>query len=166
MFGLKKLSSRFDDAALSFREIRRTARTFEAVMIDARGAEKIFSREDLTGSLTPEQERARGALKIAMIDGLAERLADPENTGRLSTPEVGGFLIRMTMRSDKGSFHYTIDRADFAANQKTLRDIVRNIRKTSDKAEVIESAIHNLEVLSGTLKSPGFLKSAINVFFD
>lgn len=167
MFGLEKLSRRFDDAALSFREIRRTAKTFEAVMIDARGAEKIFSREDLTGSLTPEQERARAALKIAMIDGIAEHLANPENTDRLAASEIGGHLIRMTMRSDSGrSFHYIVDRSDLIANRKTLCDIVKSACAGNDKNEALEAAAHNLDVLSGTFNSPGFLKSAMNVFFD
>lgn len=167
MFGLEKLSRRFDDAGLSFQKIRRTAKTFEAVMVDAHGSEKFFSRETLTGSLTPEQERARTALKIAMIDGLAEHLANPENTDHLTGSEIGEYLLRMTMRSDSGrSFHYIVDRSDLIANRKTLCDIVKAASTGNNSEEVVQAATHNLNVLSGTFNSPGFLKSAMNVFFD
>jgi hypothetical protein len=163
---IEKFTSRFDDEGFAFRDILNTGKTYLAVMVNNNGIEKRFSREDLTGSLTPEQEKARDALKIVMIEEFVKHISDPDNTDMVSSGNCGEFLLRMSMRTGNGYFDYIVDRTDLVHNADLIKGALNAVHAASDNAYVRIATAQNLRVLDNTLNPRGIFRSIATLIFE
>lgn len=167
MFNLDKLVSRFDEAAFAFRNVRRGDRAFYAVMQNDHGVKKYCERRDLMGSLTPEQEKARDALKATAIESLITDLTSPENKGRLAYSTHGEFLIAMVLESQDSSFEYVVDRADLAANGELLLARLAAVQTEEESPDAARAlAAENAQAVRMALRDPGFFKGALRMIID